>query len=357
MRPIITKVQTPNQPIRPRRRRLTLLAAALLLTAPATPAHAEGPGDEPVTVALPRPAGPPLAGRPEVVTPFAPPEKKWQAGHRGVDLAAAAGSQVLATAAGRVSFVGVIAGVPVVTVDHGAVRTTYQPVTGNLAVGTAVTVGTPVGVLQQGHRCQVAGTDVCLHVGLREGDHYLDPLLMFALDGAVGGGHDVRLLPEGSQARAEQAAANRRRQLTTAPIGTAPGVPGQHGFLRPAAGPITSRFGMRLHPVTGVYKLHDGLDFGTGCGAPLIASFPGTVVDAYFNAGYGNRLIIDHGQVEGHSVRTAYNHAIAYRVGVGARVAAGQVVGSSGSTGYSTGCHLHYMVWVDGQLIDPQTWL
>lgn len=307
-------------------------------------------------VELPRPAGPPLAGRPEVVTPFAPPEKKWQPGHRGVDLAAPPGSPVLATAAGRVSFVGSIAGVPVLVVDHGTVRTTYQPVTTTLAVGTAVTVGMRIGTLQPGHGCQVTGTDVCLHVGLRRGENYLDPLLMFELSADLGDGHDVRLLPAGSQAKAEQAAAQ-RRELTTTPIGTAPGTPGRHGFLRPAAGPITSKFGMRLHPVTGIFKLHDGLDFGTGCGAPLIASFPGTVVDAYFNGGYGNRLIIDHGMIEGHSVRTAYNHAIGYHVGVGARVAAGQVIGSSGSTGYSTGCHLHYMVWVDGKLIDPQTWL
>lgn len=354
---MVKKVQTSNRSAGPPWRRLALLVAAVLLTMIAAPAHAEGPGDEPVTLALPSPAGPPLAGRPEVVTPFAPPEKKWQAGHRGVDLAAPPGSTVLATAAGTVSYVGVIAGVPVVTIDHGTVRTTYQPVTSNLAVGTAVTLGAPVGVLRAGHRCEVAGAEVCLHVGLREGEHYLDPLLMFALDAEVGGGHDVRLLPGGSQARAEEAAANRRRQLATGPIGTAPGVPGQHGFLRPAAGPITSKFGMRLHPVTGIYKLHDGLDFGTGCGAPLIASHPGTVMDAYFNGGYGNRLIIDHGQVEGHSVRTAYNHAIGYRVGVGAKVTAGQVLGSSGSTGYSTGCHLHYMVWVDGKLIDPQSWL
>lgn len=309
-------------------------------------------------VALPQHSSAPLAGRPEVVAPFAPPEKRWQPGHRGVDLAANAGSAVLATAAGRISFAGTIAGVPVLVIDHGSVRTTYQPVTSNLAVGTPVAPAMAVGTLRAGHECSVQLPRSCLHVGLRQGERYLDPLLLFDVTGGgqAGRGHDVRLLPAGSQARAETAA-TRRRELTTTPIGTAPGVPGQHGFLPPAAGPITSRFGMRLHPVTGIYKLHDGLDFGTGCGAPLIASYPGTVVDAYFNAGYGNRLIIDHGMVGGHAVKTSYNHAIRYTVGVGARVTAGQVIGVSGSTGYSTGCHLHFMVWVDGKLINPQDWL
>ncbi|MBA8795753.1 murein DD-endopeptidase MepM/ murein hydrolase activator NlpD [Friedmanniella endophytica] len=129
-----------------------------------------------------------------------------------------------------------------------------------------------------------------------------------------------------------------------------------HGFVYPVAGPITSGYGMRFHPVLHVWKLHDGTDFGAGCGAPIRAAYSGRVVERYFNVGYGNRLMIDHGRVDGRYVTTGYNHAIRYVVGVGQRVRQGQLIGYVGQTGFSTGCHLHLMVWLDGSMVNPMSW-
>ena len=124
-------------------------------------------------------------------------------------------------------------------------------------------------------------------------------------------------------------------------------------FIRPVQGRLTSKYGMRLHPVTGIYKLHDGTDFGAACGTPIRAAAAGVVTERYYNAGYGHRLMIDHGKVNGTYVTTGYNHATHYVVGVGTRVKQGQTVGYVGSTGYSTGCHLHLMVWENGRVVNP----
>lgn len=126
---------------------------------------------------------------------------------------------------------------------------------------------------------------------------------------------------------------------------------------RPVYGPITSPYGMRVHPVTGVYKLHDGTDFGVGCGVPIRAAASGTVVAQYFNAGYGNRVILNNGVKRGVSVITTYNHLSRFAVSAGSRVSRGQVIGYVGSTGYSTGCHLHFMVLANGATTNPMNWL
>ena len=129
-----------------------------------------------------------------------------------------------------------------------------------------------------------------------------------------------------------------------------------HGFIYPVSAPITSPYGMRFHPVLHVWKLHDGTDFGAGCGTAIHAAYSGVVAEKYFNAGYGNRLMIDHGKVDGTFVTTGYNHAIRYVVGVGDHVKQGQVVGYVGTTGFSTGCHMHLMVWLNGKVVNPMTW-
>lgn len=105
-----------------------------------------------------------------------------------------------------------------------------------------------------------------------------------------------------------------------------------------------------------IWKLHDGTDFGAACGTPIQAPSDGRVTQASSNTGYGNRLLIDHGSIDGHRVITAYNHATRYLVGVGEQVRRGQVIGYVGTTGFPTGCHLHLMVWLDGGLVDPMTW-
>ncbi|MBA3308865.1 MAG: peptidoglycan DD-metalloendopeptidase family protein [Nocardioidaceae bacterium] len=124
-----------------------------------------------------------------------------------------------------------------------------------------------------------------------------------------------------------------------------------------ASGYVTSSYGMRLHPILGIYKLHDGLDLGAGCGTPVYASASGRVISAYYNAGYGNRIIIDHGFVSGVSLSTSYNHMTSFAAGQGEQVDKGELIGYVGSTGYSTGCHMHFMVYVNGGTVDPAQWL
>ena len=127
------------------------------------------------------------------------------------------------------------------------------------------------------------------------------------------------------------------------------------GFIRPVDGAISSPYGMRVHPVLGYSKLHDGTDFAAGCGAPIRAAGDGVVSERYFNAGYGNRLMIDHGSKGGTYVTTGYNHATSYVVSVGDHVSQGQIIGYVGTTGYSTGCHLHLMVWENGSVTNPMS--
>lgn len=128
----------------------------------------------------------PLDPRPEVTERFAPPESRYGAGHRGVDLAGSPGQQVRAAVAGTVSYAGSLAGRGVVVVAHGATRTTYEPVDATVRVGDEVSAGSPLGTLQLfASHCWPAA---CLHWGLLQGETYLDPLSL------VGGG-PVRLLP------------------------------------------------------------------------------------------------------------------------------------------------------------------
>jgi murein DD-endopeptidase MepM/ murein hydrolase activator NlpD len=125
------------------------------------------------TAAATWPLAPPVA----VVQRFRPPPRPWLPGHRGVDLAAAPGRVVRASAGGRVVFAGRVAGKPVVSISHGAVRTTYEPVTAMVEAGDPVTAGATIGVLApSGGHCGRVPT--CLHWGLRRGAVYLDPLLL-----------------------------------------------------------------------------------------------------------------------------------------------------------------------------------
>jgi murein DD-endopeptidase MepM/ murein hydrolase activator NlpD len=136
-------------------------------------------------------------------------------------------------------------------------------------------------------------------------------------------------------------------------------VPEPGGFLdMPIPGAyITSSYGMRMHPILHVLRLHDGTDFGAACGTPVYASAAGTVVSEYYDGGYGNRIIVSHGRVNGVSLATSYNHLESFVAGIGTQVERGQLIGYSGTTGYSTGCHLHFMVYENGVAVDPMGWL
>jgi len=152
----------------------------------------------PLLAPLPAVAGPaqappgalwvsPLAGGATVTRPFDRLPDPYAAGHRGADLAGAPFEPVLAAGAGTVAFAGMVAGRPVVSIDHpNGLRTTYEPVAPSVAAGQAVARGSPLGALQPGHPgCPV---QACLHWGLRRGDAYLDPLSLLR-------SRRVRLLP------------------------------------------------------------------------------------------------------------------------------------------------------------------
>jgi murein DD-endopeptidase MepM/ murein hydrolase activator NlpD len=128
-------------------------------------------------------------------------------------------------------------------------------------------------------------------------------------------------------------------------------------FSPPVPGPITSPYGMRFHPVLHVWKLHDGTDFGAACGTPIHAGASGTVVWAQYLTGYGNQLAIDHGIVNGVALTSSYSHQERFAVSVGQHVTRGQVIGYTGETGFATGCHVHFMVYVNGATVNPIGWL
>jgi len=128
-------------------------------------------------------------------------------------------------------------------------------------------------------------------------------------------------------------------------------------LMPPVNGPITSPYGYRINPVMHYYGLHDGDDFGAACGTPIWAAGNGTVMSEYYSSVWGNRLYINLGLVNGKNVTVIYNHLSAYRSHVGERVSRGQVVGLIGTTGWSTGCHTHMTVMVNGVAVNPAPWL
>ena len=129
----------------------------------------------------------PLSGAPRVLTLFDPPPIRYQAGHLGVDLAAAAGAPVLAAGPGTVTFAGPVAGRTVVVINHpDGVRTEYEPLAPTVRAGSVVRAGQPIGVVAGAHTSCPSG---CLHWGARRGSTYLDPMSLLAKLGPV------RLIP------------------------------------------------------------------------------------------------------------------------------------------------------------------
>jgi murein DD-endopeptidase MepM/ murein hydrolase activator NlpD len=133
--------------------------------------------------------------------------------------------------------------------------------------------------------------------------------------------------------------------------------PSPSGLLTPVNGYVTSPYGMRFHPVYKRWSLHDGLDYGASCGTPIRAAAGGTVVATGYHSAYGNRVIMDHGLRRGVGLGSSYNHLSAYSTYTGQRVQRGDVIGFVGTTGASTGCHLHFMVFENGGTVDPAKWL
>jgi murein DD-endopeptidase MepM/ murein hydrolase activator NlpD len=304
------------------------LIVCLLLAGPA--GHAAAP-------AAPSSASPhglavaPVPGA--VVRDFVPPPTQYAAGHRGVDLAASPGEPVVAAMGGRITFAGPVALVGWVTVDHGGgLSTTYGPLQPRAVIaGQSVARGTLLGFL--------APHAVHLDWGARLDGEYIDPLALlrqweaYLTNDTLEDDHALLAAAEGFREGAIAVEAG--------------------GFVRPAAGPVTSGFGPRVHPVTGEHRQHAGLDIGAPHGAPVVAARAGVVTFAGDASGYGRTVIIDHGG----GLTTLYAHLSAVRVRSGQSVAAGGTIGAVGATGVVTGPHLHFEVRSGGVAQDPAAWL
>ena len=129
------------------------------------------------------------------------------------------------------------------------------------------------------------------------------------------------------------------------------------GLAHPVSGSVSSPFGFRVHPITGTRRMHTGTDFRGGMGTPIYAAAGGEVVRAGPAGGYGNQIVIDHGRVNGVHLATSYSHQSRLAARRGETVRAGELIGYIGSTGFSTGPHLHFEVYVEGRVVDPMRWL
>src|SRR5699024_942971 len=135
--------------------------------------------------------------------------------------------------------------------------------------------------------------------------------------------------PEDGDASSEAGAADASGETPSA---------GSGGYVQPVSGSISSGYGYRTHPVLGTSQLHEGVDFAVGCGTPVKSAQSGTVVAVEYHSASGKRVKVDHGN----GTITGYYHLQGYNTSVGATVEAGEVIGYVGTTGRSTGCHLHF---------------
>lgn len=130
---------------------------------------------------------------------------------------------------------------------------------------------------------------------------------------------------------------------------------GRKGIISPIKGQtITSNYGPRTHPITGRHSDHTGVDFGAALGTPIRAAQSGIVRQANANDSiYGNQVVLGHGK----KFQTMYGHMQKFTVKPGQRVKKGQIIGYVGSTGLSTGPHLHWETWVKGSPVNPMKFI
>jgi murein DD-endopeptidase MepM/ murein hydrolase activator NlpD len=122
-------------------------------------------------------------------------------------------------------------------------------------------------------------------------------------------------------------------------------------YVSPVSGRMTSSYGMRRHPILGYRRMHSGVDYAARYGTPIYAVSDGTISYAGRHGGHGKYVRIDHGG----GTATGYAHMSRIAVSSGSRVSAGQVIGYVGSTGLSTGPHLHFEVYRGGRTVNPQS--
>ncbi|MGP9538958.1 murein hydrolase activator EnvC family protein [Brachybacterium sp. AOP43-C2-M15] len=129
------------------------------------------------------------------------------------------------------------------------------------------------------------------------------------------------------------------------------------GWSYPVNARLNSNFGWRVHPIYGTRKLHAGVDFPVACGVPVKATASGRVLATTYNSGAGNKVILSHGVKNGRLITSSYHHLQGYAVSAGQQVSAGSTVGYVGTTGSSTGCHLHFEIHEDGNAVNPNKYL
>jgi len=125
------------------------------------------------------------------------------------------------------------------------------------------------------------------------------------------------------------------------------------GFIKPISGSIVSQFGSRKHPIFGITTFHSGIDINGRNNSPIIASNSGKVIYAGWFQGYGKTIIINHGKMNGAKLSTLYAHLSEADVKPGQAIHKGQHIGLEGTTGYSTGPHLHFEVRINGKPTNP----
>ena len=152
---------------------------------------------------------------------------------------------------------------------------------------------------------------------------------------------------------AEQPASQPSGPSEPPPLAPGPPAPGNISFIWPLSGPVTSGYGYRVHPIFGETRLHTGIDIDGAMGQPIVAAAGGTVISVGGRDGYGNTVIIDHGS----GWSTLYAHMSGFNVVGGESIGQGSTIGFVGSTGYSTGPHLHFEVRVNGAHTDPYAYL
>lgn len=162
---------------------------------------------------------------------------------------------------------------------------------------------------------------------------------------------------ERSEAELARQSASLEAMLAHRSTAASSGITVKTGFIRPVGGPITSPFGYRTHPIFHSRIYHSGIDIGAGYGTPIKASNSGKVIMAGWYGGYGKVVIIDHGVVRGQPITTLYGHMSTINVSQGQKVHQGQIVGKVGTTGYSTGPHLHFEVRIKGQPRNPLNYI
>jgi len=149
------------------------------------------------------------------------------------------------------------------------------------------------------------------------------------------------------QAQSAELGARIRSAQSSAIVPGPTGAASAAGFVWPVHGILTSSFGWRWG------RMHEGIDLAVGNGTPVVAAAAGTVIVAGWMGGYGNLVVVDHGN----GVSTAYGHNTSVTVGAGQSVAQGQLIAYSGNTGHSTGPHVHFEVRINGSPVDPLGYL